>query len=614
MYSFIAYINELAITHPRTNIPPHILNLEILSELSQIKVDEREELLNSSPVLLVGSAISQFPPTNLVSGFSFTEQLYDYIFFEDIFKNGIYDWLREEFNQLPFEAVMECFPLPNILPIIIKNIFQTEVTNKLHDYLGKNLANGRFSSIITPNYDLCIDSILKKEFFSNVVKTIGDTEHLDYHNPIFFKIHGSAENGFESTLIFTLNQEGRLLDWKVDLLRNLLKNKILIVIGYSGRDFDICPLIAEINNYKKIIWIQFKGSTEITAYQEFLLKSKLSNKLVFGSFHDFVSFWSNEELIFNESDTKPTIQFGQFNLNKSELYQWQLLILNRIACPSIGIERIQNLKNELNENFVLNILYGMYGHRGEYAKAARIKENSALKKSEESRDYILDLIGESRSWLPYGNFIKSYLKLWLAKKLIRKLFPLDNELNTFSKTTEITFLMKINQILNKPVFFLFFPLKLYVKQKAKNLNRQKEIEDLSISGFLDSRKTNHHNLERLGIDSGSNNLSAFKAYKSLGLPGMAIIAYRDKIRYKKWEADEKPFEELGKFILRAEKLGMNTEMWKLCRLYLQNCKLSKREKIEIWRKWKTNLKTTEYSFAYRILAKYQLYLNWFRTL
>src|SRR5581483_12022238 len=113
------------------------------------------------------------------------------------------------------------------------------------------------SAIITPNYDQAIDDCFRQK--QDILFSDACCKRFN-KNPrggILFKIHGSINH--PKSMIYTIEQEKRLSLSKTETLQNILKDKILIVIGYSGRDFDICPLITskKVYGYKKVVWLRY---------------------------------------------------------------------------------------------------------------------------------------------------------------------------------------------------------------------------------------------------------------------------------------------------------------------------------------------------------------------
>jgi hypothetical protein len=582
-------------------------------KIEDISHSEIEEIINSQPVIFVGSAISMFSPTNLLSGTAFVSKLFDYIFFEKKYKVKTFDWLKFEFDKIPFEAMMECFPHTNELPSIISSMFSTDNYNPYHESLYKKLVQEKFHAIITPNYDMCFDRLLSSGGFEKIIRDHEDfTRHsLTNLDQSYFKIHGTTQKGYTNSLIYTLHQEGTLKQWKKELLYNLIENRVVIMIGYSGRDFDICPVIAEFNNYKKIMWVHChpdnKQKVELTAYQELLLYKREDNELILGDFETFLKNIFNETILVDRGQ----ISFdpsSYFKLNENRLLEWRLNILDRIACARLGLPLINVLNGKIEDKKLIKKAAEMYGHTGEYVKAAKESLRLSEYYSKNSKEIIECFLSTSGFWLGNGNYYLSYKYLRKASQILKLNYPNDADLKLFILEKKLGLLEKLEKIfLGRTPHFL----RRFLVRKIKKIYSQ--IKNLNESSLLDKRQAIFHNMERLGAtENESFILPSFKGYNSLGNTGMALIAYRDKIRKNNWDADEKPFERLEYCISTAESLGMHTELWKFCRIKFTKCSMNRNEKKEVWHKWKENLKVTEYNVLRFLMTKLDLYWHFLK--
>lgn len=588
--------------------------MEIL-ELDNLSLQERQDIINSKPVIFVGSAISLFSPTNLLSGELFCKKLFEYIFEKNQFVNLKDSWLKEEFGNIPFEAVMGCYPAKDKLPQIVKSIFNNSQSNSAHDLLASKLNDGVLSSIITTNYDLAFDDYFKKCGFNQFIRNYDEYKIWKHQNDkrSYFKIHGTAEDGYESSLIYALEQEGILEPWKEELLNELLKNKTVIFICYSGKDFDICPLIANMEIPIKVIWLHRcldlnnEKEKNLTAYGQYLVIKKNDSRLIyFKGIDQFLEKFFNIKLNL-QMGTSQFIPSKHFTLTESELYEWQFNILNTMACPSIGMPLVKSLKPKLNKEYYNQILIDMYAHTGEYIKAANGCLDISKSYAKDSKQHITTLIKASDFLLYSGYYFKSYYYLFKAKKLTNLHFSTDNDLILVINSSELVLWMRLNQIFERKKKYFITN---YISKRIDAL--KPKFEQLNKSGLWNLRQGIQHNLERLkqvgDIDLA---LPANVGYKNLGLSGMALIAFRDQIRYK-LKLDPKEIEELDKCIIKAEHLGMSTELWKLCRIRFKNGFNDKIQRKNIWNKWKTNLNKTEYHFTRRYVSLIDLYWSHFR--
>jgi len=567
-----------------------------IRSIENIPQEEVADILASKPTILIGSAISMFENTNLSSGVEFVNALFGFIFHSDDFKKRDEHWLKKEFINMPFEAVMECYPRQEQLSSTLLNIFRTDEYNAYHESFAEKLEQNIINSIITPNYDLTFDKKLKELNFDKFICTCNDYKaYLKTPGNVYFKIHGTAKKNFENTLIFTLSQEKNLPDWKFELLRKLIKNRIIIVIGYSGRDFDICPVLKQLGTYSKILWIAFEPD-KTTSYQNDLIKAKSTNEIVKGDFSSFISRFFNKEIALNRSLKKFKAE-EYFNLSDSERLHWQIKILDRLGCARYMRPVLEKLKEKISSEDYLKYKSDLYGHTGEYKKAAKVHLKLSTIQPKNSGNYIKELLYASASWLSHFSFLKAYWYQTKAERLIRNYFPNNNELEFLLLSRQIVFWSKIQQI--------FRPFRSRI---LRNINQlQNKIENFKNNASLDDRQQIRLNLDRLGISTDFSPVSGYKGYNSLGIAAMALIAYRHKIERRQWDDDEIAFYELKDCIVRAENLGMSMEVWKLCKIRFKISRITATDKKKDWVKWKNNLLATEYIFARSFCERIDLY-------
>jgi tetratricopeptide (TPR) repeat protein len=149
----------------------------------------------------------------------------------------------------------------------IGQIFDSGGYNKIHYFLGRALLQG--ASVLTTNFDNCIENSLLDHAVSRIVFKGKDLISLPPVSGALVKIHGSnALRGQRSQLIITIKAlsttaQGfaKFPNWRSYLLR-LLRDRTIIVMGYSGSDeFDINPVLLE-SRPRQILWIDFKQTGE----------------------------------------------------------------------------------------------------------------------------------------------------------------------------------------------------------------------------------------------------------------------------------------------------------------------------------------------------------------
>jgi tetratricopeptide (TPR) repeat protein len=139
--------------------------------------------------------------------------------------------------------------------------------NPWHIFLAAALGKG--CSVITTNFDTLIEKACDASGtrYETVVGTA--VEERPSASSILFKIHGSiggddARNALSSVAL-AVRQVGRGLSIRqTKLLRVLVENRPLIVLGYSGRDdFDILPALLNLQRTARGLWIVHESNAPI---------------------------------------------------------------------------------------------------------------------------------------------------------------------------------------------------------------------------------------------------------------------------------------------------------------------------------------------------------------
>ena len=225
---------------------------------------------------LAGAGISMDPPTNLPSAREISrilvrlctpEHYADELIGLDSFKyEQVIEHVQEFFDEdLCFLDYFDIVKRPNAI----------------HLFLAQMIIQGHY--VVTTNFDYVIEHALKglaaKNADDKIVPVLTKRDFNRYEDPAtlveagrypIYKIHGSKKNIItdETTVesvITTISALGRnrekgktfaIEPFKRPAMINLLKGRILVVMGYSGTDhFDIAPLLVSFRDYKRIIWI-----------------------------------------------------------------------------------------------------------------------------------------------------------------------------------------------------------------------------------------------------------------------------------------------------------------------------------------------------------------------
>ncbi len=228
---------------------------------------------------LVGSGVSVDPPSCFLTGFQFMKKLLGAVIPSEE-KEDIIDLMnhkREKFqisgNFLRFEQFMEYLQRWIDPKLQVLDCFaQRPPPNQNHLFLAQMLIQGH--TIITVNFDCLIeDALLELGVPAKLIYPViyrQDWEKEPNTRVYYvYKLHGSLidirnNRDCRESLQVTLEQIARgkgeffqLNFSKYQVLKSLLQQYDLVVVGYSGLDdFDIMPTLWNIQSTRRILWIR----------------------------------------------------------------------------------------------------------------------------------------------------------------------------------------------------------------------------------------------------------------------------------------------------------------------------------------------------------------------
>ncbi|MBY9007509.1 MAG: tetratricopeptide repeat protein [Candidatus Lokiarchaeota archaeon] len=229
---------------------------------------------------LAGAGISMGPPTNFPSARTIVRVLLEYIVPREEIKHIL---KLDVLEKLRYEIVIEYIEDIFDKDLQFLDYFEIDaLPNLIHYFLAYSILQGNY--VITTNFDPMIEKalikILNNENISKIKPIITHKDFINFQNPEEFysknmyplwKIHGSKKNVINNedtrdSLITTMSSLGKnkkddeifaIESHKKPVIDSLTKNRILVILGYSGGDdFDIAPMILELENIEKIIWIE----------------------------------------------------------------------------------------------------------------------------------------------------------------------------------------------------------------------------------------------------------------------------------------------------------------------------------------------------------------------
>ncbi|TFG07534.1 MAG: tetratricopeptide repeat protein [Promethearchaeota archaeon] len=241
-------------------------------------------------VFLAGAGISINPPSNLKSAREIVKSILKFCAPQDEIENML------NLNKLRYESIIEYIQLIYDEGLSFMDYFEYfKEPNLIHIFLANAIITRHH--VITTNFDYLIENalirVLPEEQCSRIVPMITKEDYLKNPNPNelclkklfpFIKIHGSKKNFFTQedttdSLITTISALGKgragretfaIEPFKKVIINNVMKDRNLVVLGYSGNDdFDITPTLKELTNLKRLIWINhsFVNEPEIFKFE-----------------------------------------------------------------------------------------------------------------------------------------------------------------------------------------------------------------------------------------------------------------------------------------------------------------------------------------------------------
>lgn len=578
-----------------------MIDLEIL----KLSIKEISELVEDKKIsVLFGSFVSTWDPTNVISGMQFSSSLQSFIFKDNhgnLFEPTIdYAYLTMLYEKLPFEVINSHCPNKQAIIRIIQDFYQIDRPNLIHALFAELLNSGKINSIITTNYDRCFEGAInaigerKKQSINYIVTEDDYRNRYKTENPTLLKLHGSADR--PETMVYNLSQEGLLDEWKRSLFHQLIKDNILLIIGYSGIDFDICQEISVGKPYR-VIWNFFnKNAVSINSH---ILEAKVNEIRLIGDMRHliplmfqndfkklvdrgaFASLTSNGKIIDYDSITNLDNYFTKVDFRtrfanyftEDELLVWQLRLLNTLcyATPAVNLAKKIIEKPSISWPLLVEVLSeygGALSPNGKYKQAGKAHLRAlqiAHKLKLDRQTKIRQINCASDAFRGGGNFLLAVvLHFYMCIEL---LFDISNE-------KQFSYMKPRNEILLLQFFYRYakkFHLNLIMSvMKKMVIRRIKKIDfDLKQSG-------NYFNINQLvlwakGFDIRQEELFATHevtilppelGYEQLYFPLGKMMDFRNRMNSGELPANDVNRNQIRNYLDSAQKLGITPEVWK----------------------------------------------------
>lgn len=236
-------------------------------------------------VLVVGSGVSCAPPSNLPTGGHLRAQLLrdlmrcaakvltpvDHQRLEDaVVGSSIPDGAggKAPVFGIPFEGLLDIhrqlYPASNKVAAFLEDNLTGGTPNPVHEFLAASMLASPpvFPRVVTLNYDELIEKARPHPLW-RTVRVTSEADRRAWRDAgtesLLFKLHGSFHAS--DTIVATLSTEHGLAGWKKEFLREIVAGKVLLMVGYSGYDFDVCPVLLDAEP-KRIYWNTLEPNDE----------------------------------------------------------------------------------------------------------------------------------------------------------------------------------------------------------------------------------------------------------------------------------------------------------------------------------------------------------------
>lgn len=534
--------------------------------------------------LLVGSAISLWSPSSIPTGQAFTYNIAELLVKQfDIKDKDGENELIKAIIKTPFEYIWEQCPISHgISDLIADQFVRSNPSNGVHEAIGQLCQKGIFGNILTTNYDCGLDDLLLKRKDINRIIFKSDLKNINRRKKIYFKIHGTAEIGLRSSLVYKLSQEGVMKRWKSNIIKKCVKGKTLLIIGYSGLDFEICPELVRDNfEPKEVIWLKRRhpDEKELTPYSNHVLNKVNNSVVLVGDLVDCLNKLGASIPHLGEIVAEPTWDIeGEIGVDNLQLWACSILSppgyvrYTKLLAEKVLKRATRGSRLRANAKFLLGdakFSEGKYIHSEKLCKEASIE---FLKQ----RDYDLyseSVARQSEALRCAGRFEDSSKVLSQARDVLHNDKSLNSELFMHR--------LDIKEALLHRSIYQFLSWRGDDKEAEHHRGVAKEML-ISIIVFAHNNGIWHDLVQskmwakRLGYEfselyknSDTVPLDEWFGFRHLGHIIQQMMSARDSL-WREVSTEKASKEELQYFIKESKKMGILGEQWKLALAYNQH--------------------------------------------
>ena len=571
------------------------------------------QLLTEPPVILAGSAISLWEPTCLPVGADFTKSMFDLLVPSHFLGNDsrLIKHLYSLWEKVPFEHLLERCPDHQKVTPIIKKSFRIDRFNPVHEAIAEAFIRRKFQGVITTNYDLCLDKLLVN--VKNITKVIAkdDFQSVDVTTKgVYFKIHGSADDKDGETLVWALSHESYLPDWKRKLLLDMIKGNSLLIIGYSGLDFEICPEILKMP-VKNIFWNILEEKDQSPNARRFL--KEMPGHFLVGDMQILLSslFDCHVNATRGKTSNDLLVDSIKTNFTECEIGIWRASLLNSMGCASLALKASQEMlaKNHQSKDDLTSLrrqkAQALF-HTGKYRQSAKefYKTAKELDLNSNPSLRVALLLDSCDAYSAHGSFLRAILCLKNARKEIQRISEPKkfDELEGRSALKEVLIWRYLYQIA-KALKIQFFAN--YIQKRAINLLQLASKTSLEVGNWFDFQQVRLW-AERMDIDPLTlasqipyEPPPPKEGYDHLGYPVAQSMYLRDQLSKTKGDLSLEEEQSLKMHIKNCIGFGNYPELWKLWFICLKRSTTEK--KMENVRTFLKAFFFCEYTVPMRLL-------------
>lgn len=222
----------------------------------------------SNILFFCGAGISYDAPTRLPTVNSFIHSVLSECGADPDVRDAVAHKMSVEQVTPRFEVLIDEIRKLRDPSLKIGAVFNSAAFNRIHHFLGRMLLEG--ASVITTNFDNCIENSLRRcRGYERVVFTGSDLSTFPPCTGALIKVHGShslkEERAEVADLVISIKALARTAqgfarfpNWQV-YLNQVLSNRLVVVIGYSGSDdFDMTPVLLD-SKPARVLWFDYSA-------------------------------------------------------------------------------------------------------------------------------------------------------------------------------------------------------------------------------------------------------------------------------------------------------------------------------------------------------------------